>query len=53
MMLPKIPNTSGLDKKTDYDVKITEFEGKIPSITGLPLLLLLMLLKTRSQTLVI
>ena len=31
----KIPDTSGLVKKTDYNAKITEIEGKIPSITGL------------------
>ena len=32
----KIPDTSGLVKKTDHNTKITETEGKIPSITGLP-----------------
>ena len=31
----KIPDTSGLVKKTDYTAKITEFEGKIPSISEL------------------
>ena len=31
----KIPDTSGLVKKTDYDAKITEIEGKIPNISGL------------------
>ena len=31
----KIPNTSGLIKKTEYIVKITEIEGKVPSISGL------------------
>ena len=31
----KIPNTSGLFKKTDYNTKITEMENKIPGITGL------------------
>ena len=31
----KIPNTTGLIKKTDYNVKITEIEGKVPSISGL------------------
>ena len=31
----KIPNTSGLIKKTEYNVKITEIEGKVPSISGL------------------
>ena len=31
----KIPDTSGLVKKTDCNTKITEIEGKIPSISGL------------------
>ena len=31
----KIPNTSGLIKKTEYNVKITEIEGKVPSVSGL------------------
>ena len=31
----KIPHTSGLVKKTDYNVKITENEGKILTTTGL------------------
>ena len=31
----KIPNTSGLVKKTDYNSKITEIENKIPDISGL------------------
>ena len=31
----RIPNTSGLVKKTDYNPKITEIENKIPSISGL------------------
>ena len=31
----KIPDVSGLIKKTDFNSKITEVEGKIPSITGL------------------
>ena len=31
----KIPDTSGLVKKTDYNAKITEIEGKIPNITSL------------------
>ena len=31
----KIPDTSGLVKKTDYDTKITEVEGKIPDISNL------------------
>ena len=31
----KIPDTSGLLKKTDYNTKITEIEGKIPNVTNL------------------
>ena len=31
----KIPDTIGLVKKVDYNAKITEIEGKIPSINGL------------------
>ena len=31
----KIPDTSELIIKTNYNVKITEIEGKIPSITAL------------------
>ena len=31
----KIPDTSGLVKKTDYSSKIIELENKIPSISGL------------------
>ena len=31
----KIPDTSGLVKKTDYNAKITEIEGKMPRIRGL------------------
>ena len=31
----RIPDTSGLVKKTDLNSRITEIEGKIPSITGL------------------
>ena len=31
----KIPDTSGLVKKTDYNAQITEIEGKIPSTSGL------------------
>ena len=31
----KIPDTSGLVKKTDCNAKITEIEGKIPSISSL------------------
>ena len=30
----KIPNTSGLVKKIDYNTKITEIENKIPRTTG-------------------
>ena len=31
----KIPDTSGLVKKTDYNTKITEIEGKIPDTSNL------------------
>ena len=31
----KIPDVSGLVKKTNFHAKVTEIEGKIPSITGL------------------
>ena len=31
----KIPHTSGLVKKLDYNAKITEIENKIPNISGL------------------
>ena len=31
----KIPDSSRLVKKTDYNAKITELENKIPSISGL------------------
>ena len=31
----KIPDTSGVVKKTDYNSKITKIEGKIPIISGL------------------
>ena len=31
----KIPDTSGLVKKTDYNTKTTELEDKIPSISSL------------------
>ena len=31
----KIPDTSGLVKKSDFSSKITQIEGKIPSISGL------------------
>ena len=33
----KIPDTSGLVKKTDFSSKITEIENKIPCISGLAL----------------
>ena len=35
MEIKKIPDTSELAKKTDLNAKITEIEGKIPSITCL------------------
>ena len=31
----KIPDVSGLVKKTDFNAKVTEIEGEIPSISGL------------------
>ena len=31
----KVPDSSRLVKKTGYNVKITELENKIPSISGL------------------
>ena len=31
----KIPNVSILVNKTDFNTKVTEIEGKIPSISGL------------------
>ena len=31
----EIPDTSGLVKKTDYNTKITEIEGKIPDVCNL------------------
>ena len=31
----RIPDTSGLVEKTDYNAKISEKENKIPSISGL------------------
>ena len=30
----KVPDTSGLVKKTDYNTKITEIEGKIPNVSN-------------------
>ena len=35
MQTKKITDTSGIIKKTDYNAKIPEIEGKIPSISGL------------------
>ena len=35
----KIPDTSGLVKKTDYNAEISEIESKIPTIIALVLLL--------------
>ena len=35
MQTKKIPETSGLVKKTNYNAKILEIEGKIPNISGL------------------
>ena len=35
MQTKKISDISRLVKKTDYNAKISEMEGKIPSITGL------------------
>ena len=31
----KIPNTSNFVKKSGYNTKVSEIEGKIPSIRGL------------------
>ena len=31
----KIPDVTGLVKKTDFNAKVTEIEGKMPSISGL------------------
>ena len=31
----KVPDTGGIVEKTDYNYKIIEIEGKIPSIKGL------------------
>ena len=31
----KIPDTSGLVKKTDYNTKVAEIEGKTPDVTNL------------------
>ena len=34
MKTNKIPDTSGLVKKKNYNAKISEIESKIPSISG-------------------
>ena len=34
MIDKKLPDVSGLVKKTDFNARITEIEGKIPSISG-------------------
>ena len=34
-MEDKIPDSSSFVKKTDYNTKITEIEGKIPDVSGL------------------
>ena len=31
----KVPDVSGLVKKTDFNTRVTKIEGKIPSVTGL------------------
>ena len=35
MLENNIPDTSDLVKKTDYNTKFTEIEGKIPDVTNL------------------
>ena len=35
MLTKKIPKTSGLVHKVDYNTKITEIENQIPIVTGL------------------
>ena len=35
MIDKKIPDDSDLVEKTDFNAKVTEIEGKIPSISGL------------------
>ena len=35
MLENKIPDTTGHVKKTDYNTKTTEIEGKVPGISGL------------------
>ena len=44
----KILDTSGLAKKTDYNVKITEIEGETPSITGLPTIVALNVFESKT-----
>ena len=46
-------DTSGLVKKTDYNAKITEIEGKIHSITGSTLLMYQLQLQIKYLMLVI
>ena len=46
-------DTSGFVKKGDYDDKISDIEGKIPSVTGLATIATLLLLRIRYTTLVI
>ena len=45
----KIPNISGLDKKTDYNTKIAELESKIPDISNLATKTHYLQLKINSQ----
>ena len=35
MLENEIPDTTGHVKKTDYNTKTTEIEGKVPGISGL------------------
>ena len=35
MQTKKVPDTSGLVNKTDYNAKSTEIESKVPNISGL------------------
>ena len=43
----KIPDISGLVKKTDYNAKMTEIEVKIPSVTGLAIITALTAVKNK------
>ena len=43
----KIPDPSGLVKKTNYNVKITEKENKMPRINGLPTITALTAVKNK------